>query len=123
MERGEKRKTEGGWREEGGDGRLFCPLIGVEVCLGWVVLSAGVEGWGDRHGRTPGYPQTWRERGREGANWVLDFILWVRQCYIREMCLCVYFPPLNKDAIRTLTVCVCVYLFLNTLHQRPLGAL
>lgn len=28
-------------------------------------LSAGIEGWGDRHGRTPGYPQTWRERKRK----------------------------------------------------------
>lgn len=29
--------------------------------MGQVFLSAGIEGWGDRHGRTPGDPQTWRE--------------------------------------------------------------
>lgn len=52
-------------REEGGEGGTFCPLSGVEVCVGQVLLSAGIEGWGDRHGRMPGDPQTWRENGDE----------------------------------------------------------
>lgn len=57
----EERCGEDGRRrgEEGG-GRLG-PLVGAEVCVGRVFLSAGVEGWGDRHGRRPGDPQTWRE--------------------------------------------------------------
>lgn len=48
-------------------------MFGVEVCVGQVFLSAGIEGWGDRHGRTPGNPQTWREtKGENGekAEWV-----------------------------------------------------
>lgn len=49
----------------------------MEVCVGQVFLSAGIEGWGDRHGRTPGNPQTWTETKRENGEkkrtkWVLD---------------------------------------------------
>lgn len=55
------------------------------VCVGWVFSSAGIEGWGDRHGRTPGSPQTWRETqgklGEKKRN-ILDPYL-IRHCFIR----------------------------------------
>lgn len=56
--RAENRRRKDGWREEGGEGGTLCPLFRMEVCVGQVFLSAGIEGWGDRHGRTPGDPQT-----------------------------------------------------------------
>lgn len=63
---------------------MVCPLFGVEVCVGQVFLSAGIEGWGDRHGRTPGDPQTWRETKRESGEkkefWFLD-----SHCFIRDV--------------------------------------
>lgn len=46
---------------------MFCPLLGMEVCVGLVFFYAGIEGWGDRHGRTPGNPQTWMEIKRENG--------------------------------------------------------
>lgn len=55
-ERAEESKPGEGWRE---GGRVtLCPSFRVEVYDGHLVSSAGSEGWGDRHGRTPGDPQT-----------------------------------------------------------------
>lgn len=34
--------------------------------MGQVFLSAGIEGWGDRHGRKPGCPQTCMETKKKG---------------------------------------------------------
>lgn len=52
----EESKPGEGWRE--GGGVTLCPSFRVEVYDGHVFLSAGSEGWGHRHGRTPGDPQT-----------------------------------------------------------------
>lgn len=58
---------------------MFCPLF-VVVCVGQVFLSAGFEGWGDRHGRSPGYPQTWKEtegeQGMKNSNMGFRLIPW-----------------------------------------------
>lgn len=61
-----KRQRKDEWAEKSkpGEGRraALCPSLRVEVYDGHVFLSAGSEGWGDRHGRTPGDPQTCEER-------------------------------------------------------------
>lgn len=55
-ERAEKGEPGEGRRE--GGGVTLCPSSGAEVQVGQVIVSAGSGGWGDRHGRTPGDPQT-----------------------------------------------------------------
>lgn len=52
------RKREDGWEEQGGEGATCGPFFRVGVYVRKAFLSAGIEGWGDRHGRTPGCPQT-----------------------------------------------------------------
>lgn len=64
---GERQREEQEWAEQsepgegwrGGAGVALRPSFRAEACDGHVGLSAGSEGWGDRHGRTPGDPQTW----------------------------------------------------------------
>lgn len=55
-QRAEKIEPGEGARAAGGV--TLCPSFRVEAQVGQVFVSAGSEGWGDRHGRTPGNPQT-----------------------------------------------------------------